>query len=1341
MSESYITHVRITEDSSHPASRPPPNSSSSSKKKRVIVVAVRKSGRVRVHKARENPDGTFQIGKTWNLDELTRIENDQNDNLGFRIFLGKAYYWSTNSQMEKTVFLNSIVKIYKKYTQGQIPQLEGLGGIIDPTLLQNGIVVHERQAGNAGAAANTAIASSHPGPPQSVPPAQQLPPQSGPPPRQVPPNSSTSPKQFAPQSSIPPQQPVQQSNIPPQQFPPAQHRPSNASSTSRASPPTALTNTEIPQGSPVPVARQRSGSVATANSFRQPSANAPLNIPPKQKSTMPSHGTAPLIIPRSNNVVQGPISAEGSPSDSIRSAASFVSQNHHGDVRKGPVIRTSTSGSSSSAQPDKQPDSKRVPPLVNASTGTSRSNINIAQSQRSADLESSASKSATDSIGNTPVAYIESDAENNSPVEVSRTRSRIADLPTFHHPHEETHEVIEIDDSANSTLESMAPVDIPENFTNADDTLLHAQDSSISVPKRNSGIFDVKFHARAEEQNEVEATADSAPLTGEAREKKDFVPAIHSTSGGRRTHHRKKSSISSTGSRRSYGGRRISFSAMSNASAVDETLAEFNWTGRNDAEYLEKHINEELNQIELAGLHSIVDLDTQLDDLDKSLEDAVVECDRLDAMIAFFSVQLDGVSEDISNIESQEKGLQVQTASMKNLWNELQKLLRTVTLSDGEIEILQTSKFDTFDGLENIESALTILNYALLTVRQPDNERSTESLSRMRAMQERRAMVESTSRSFCSRFSRFCEMQFRIAMSSAEKTAHSSNFNEDSSLKIVDAKFVEMVYPLSGVIIFVRDTDENTHLELIKQYQMLTRPYYTDAFTAYISRVRLRFSGFVKNAEKFSFISSKRNVTTVERSMKRSGTLAKLASDLRDKPQVTVSEEDELRWALDPAALKGAVSILKEFFNTTTKVVLSQQEVLIQLFHMSSYGGESYANYLQQHPLKNRIREAATLSLMKKREIDPNRSKAQEMLVALQSIFGNLQEQIVQLADSINSTCIVMLPVLMFLLDRNRMELRGSNMEYLQQVYVKTWERAALNWNKFIADQIGVIEGTIVSSKKRRGILFFVKTFPRLVEFLEHAIRTLGFSEGSLSRLETRKTVDDGYTRLSKAIFSNLQRLAKDPPALPSNTSSSLGLGNDTEIKEVLNYHIMMIENMGLLKDELALPSEQNPQLRLIVDNAQEQYRWNLTKYADMVLHRPFGKLMDFVQGAQAIQKKGSSEPLSKHHNYNRSALKKVLANYDSKEIRKSVEVLRKRVEKHFSGGEDEASGGVAPTTTNPVEIQLINKVWTALQAETGGLYNGLMKIIDQNYSGPSESVSVEFTKQDIVSAFNRYYK
>jgi hypothetical protein len=97
---------------------------------------VRKSGRVRVHKSKENPNGTFSIGKTWFLDDLTAIEsftspttspNNQQwaGDVGFVVTIGKPYYWQAQTDKEKKFFIASLIKIYNKYTGGRNPTLTG----------------------------------------------------------------------------------------------------------------------------------------------------------------------------------------------------------------------------------------------------------------------------------------------------------------------------------------------------------------------------------------------------------------------------------------------------------------------------------------------------------------------------------------------------------------------------------------------------------------------------------------------------------------------------------------------------------------------------------------------------------------------------------------------------------------------------------------------------------------------------------------------------------------------------------------------------------------------------------------------------------------------------------------------------------------------------------------------------------------------------------------------------------------------------------------------------------------------------------------------------------------
>lgn len=133
--ETYITHLRVLEFSTYPTSPPPPQARNlQTEKPRVIIVAVRKSGRVRVHKTKENVNGTFSIGKTWNLDDLSAIESYTGPNVspdhrqwagdnGFLVTMGKPYYWESQTDREKKFFIASLIKIYGKYTGGRVPTL------------------------------------------------------------------------------------------------------------------------------------------------------------------------------------------------------------------------------------------------------------------------------------------------------------------------------------------------------------------------------------------------------------------------------------------------------------------------------------------------------------------------------------------------------------------------------------------------------------------------------------------------------------------------------------------------------------------------------------------------------------------------------------------------------------------------------------------------------------------------------------------------------------------------------------------------------------------------------------------------------------------------------------------------------------------------------------------------------------------------------------------------------------------------------------------------------------------------------------------------------------------
>lgn len=181
VSESYITHIRIEEDAAWPSSPPPRDSPPDKKKARVIIVAVRKSGRVRMHKAKENANSTFSIGKTWVLDDLSVIQSftnavpqnaeEQQDKqragpTGFIITIQKPYYWNAHTAKEKDFFIFSLIKIFKKYTGGRLPTLIGFSS---SELEQFGVI-----AGGPNGVAPTSQSGPTPGSTTAVPSQEPL---------------------------------------------------------------------------------------------------------------------------------------------------------------------------------------------------------------------------------------------------------------------------------------------------------------------------------------------------------------------------------------------------------------------------------------------------------------------------------------------------------------------------------------------------------------------------------------------------------------------------------------------------------------------------------------------------------------------------------------------------------------------------------------------------------------------------------------------------------------------------------------------------------------------------------------------------------------------------------------------------------------------------------------------------------------------------------------------------------------------------------------------------------------------------------------------------------------
>jgi exocyst complex component 1 len=105
---------------------------------------------------------------------------------------------------------------------------------------------------------------------------------------------------------------------------------------------------------------------------------------------------------------------------------------------------------------------------------------------------------------------------------------------------------------------------------------------------------------------------------------------------------------------------------------------------------------------------------------------------------------------------------------------------------------------------------------------------------------------------------------------------------------------------------------------------------------------------------------------------------------------------------------------------------------------------------------------------------------------------------------------------------------------------------------------------------------------------------------------------------------------------------------------------------------------------------------------------------------------------VSSNSNLNKSSLKKVVKEYNAKDIRKYVESLFKRIDKHFNEGSERTddSGGMVPGT-------VMVGVWTACEDELLRITELFSKRISQCYA--DTGVTLEYSTGDVNAAFKRH--
>lgn len=258
---------------------------------------------------------------------------------------------------------------------------------------------------------------------------------------------------------------------------------------------------------------------------------------------------------------------------------------------------------------------------------------------------------------------------------------------------------------------------------------------------------------------------------------------------------------------------------------------------------------------------------------------------------------------------------------------------------------------------------------------------------------------------------------------------------------------------------------------------------------------------------------------------------------------------------------------------------------------------------------------------------------------------------------------------------------------FLSMTFASALIQVKRNFDKFMNMQLQSINESKVPRRSKCGLLPYVQNFEEFSNSAENIFR----------KTERRTDLDKWYVQLVNAIFDHIPIHASEHNKTPD------------QVVRMENFH-----HMQSLLAQLKVPvlDEQKKMAKIKYNEALRAY---VTKY----FGRPLEKLNLFFDGVQQKVDQGVKETeISYQMAYSKQELRKVISLYPAREVKKGLESLYKKVEKHLCEEEN-----------------LLQVVWRAMQEEFIVQYNYLEERIQRCYAG--SMITLDFTISDILNFFS----
>lgn len=290
----------------------------------------------------------------------------------------------------------------------------------------------------------------------------------------------------------------------------------------------------------------------------------------------------------------------------------------------------------------------------------------------------------------------------------------------------------------------------------------------------------------------------------------------------------------------------------------------------------------------------------------------------------------------------------MQTANQKLLQNELQNLLKTLSISGHELRPLKEASLSNLDGMRDTEDALAILYKAMVMIDSDigqNKKRLVDSagerggvgvyadtdIGQMRAIKEKKEEYRSAASMFLGRFKQFMSLAFKMAeQKRADALAHASKdpLKLNSSAR---GHFRREVWMYHALMLFAREISQAEWHGLIGLYEQQSKPSYQNEF-------RDNNLAWKKSARKPTPDEQELLFTHQEKEKEGEG-ITMAARKLTVRRGKTVRAATGLRLSSNEKKRGGKIEPCEAFAGTlreTLNMIAEEQDFAVQFFHLDS---------------------------------------------------------------------------------------------------------------------------------------------------------------------------------------------------------------------------------------------------------------------------------------------------------------------------------------------------------------------------------------------------------------------